>query len=262
MQKLYRNEQKIFIPGPSGRLEAQVAGILPNLGSETVIPSEESQIPRDATTKTVGIICHPHPLYQGSMHNKVVTTLVRAWQALGLATIRFNFRGVGESEGQYGDAIGEVEDLKAIIQWLIEQKAENRQSNIQDASIELKDKGDKDNDNQQKAKAFKLYLGGFSFGSSISAKVAADMGAEISLLLSIAPVVNHFQLLENQLPTCPWLVIQGINDELTHVATVQQWFDNIHKNHLNNISKLIMIPGATHFFHDNSSHLRKLYDES
>ena len=148
MQKLYRHEQKIFIPGPSGRLEAQVAGILP-----------ENQIPRDVTPKTVGIICHPHPLYQGTMHNKVVTTLVRAWQSLGLATIRFNFRGVGESEGQYGDQIGEVEDLKAVIKWLAKQKAQNI---------------DKD---KQRTQAFQLCLGGFSFGSLISAKVAADMGA-------------------------------------------------------------------------------------
>jgi hypothetical protein len=110
-------------------------------------------------------------------------------------------------------------------------------------------------------KNFRLCLGGFSFGSLISAKVAADMGAEISLLLSIAPVVTHFQLLVNQIPTCPWVVIQGKNDELTDVDTVLQWFDNVHKNHLNNIIKLITIPDATHFFHGKLVELQKVIEE-
>src|SRR6185437_198476 len=103
--------------------------------------SQETKSHEASHLKIVGIICHPHPLHQGTMHNKVVTTIVRAWQKMGLATIRFNFRGVGQSEGTYGDEVGEVEDLKAVIHWLRR---------------------------QQRGKELKLWLGGFSFGALIS----------------------------------------------------------------------------------------------
>ena len=224
MLELHRQEQAILIPGPSGRLEAQVMGINFAEGANREAKSDEASRP-----KIVGIICHPHPLYQGTMHNKVITTIVRAWQKMGLATIRFNFRGVGQSEGTYGDEVGEVEDLKAVIHWLLRQPL----------GTELK-----------------LWLGGFSFGALIFAKVASEtlFLTELgdftpSLLLSIAPVVSRFQLLADQTPTCPWVIIQGENDELTLASDVVTWFDKVQKNNKDQYINLITCPQATHFFH-------------
>src|SRR6187399_3614256 len=66
----------------------------------------------------VGIVCHPHPLHGGTMNNKVVTTLVKAFQNVGLNAVRFNFRGVGASAGEFDGGKGELEDLLAVIEWL------------------------------------------------------------------------------------------------------------------------------------------------
>ena len=92
--------QSLFFPGPAGQLEALTTW------------------PNESRTKIVGIICHPHPQQEGSMHNKVVTTLAKVFDYLGLPTVRFNFRGVGKSEGQYGKTIGETEDLLAVLSWV------------------------------------------------------------------------------------------------------------------------------------------------
>ena len=93
-----RNTQTFLLPGPSGDLE--------------LITTWPEQEPND-----VAIICHPHPLHQGSMHNKVVTMLAKTFDELSLATVRFNYRGVGRSAGQYGNIDGEIEDLLAIKSW-------------------------------------------------------------------------------------------------------------------------------------------------
>src|ERR1700726_2842328 len=90
----------IVIPGPAGQLEALVSA------AETTEPV------------AVAIICHPHPLYGGTVNNKVVTTIARTFHELGLVTVRFNFRGVEKSEGSYGEGIGETEDLRAVSAWV------------------------------------------------------------------------------------------------------------------------------------------------
>src|SRR5262245_40080691 len=87
--------QKI-IAGPAGNLELLI------------------EVP-DTPTNMLGIICHPHPLYEGSMHNKVVTTLSRVFSHVGAISVRFNFRGVGKSEGQHAYGVGELDDLRAVI---------------------------------------------------------------------------------------------------------------------------------------------------
>lgn len=91
------NEEKnIFIPGPSGQIEALVTITDPH---------------------RVAIMCHPHSLHGGSMNNKVVTTVTRMLASMGITTVRFNFRSVGHSEGVYADGLGEQEDLQAVIQY-------------------------------------------------------------------------------------------------------------------------------------------------
>jgi alpha/beta superfamily hydrolase len=91
--------RSLFLAGPAGRLEA-----LLNAGSP------------DATQAAV--VCHPHPLYGGTLHNKVVFHTMKALNSFGFPVLRFNFRGTGLSEGEHANGIGEVEDVRAALDWL------------------------------------------------------------------------------------------------------------------------------------------------
>jgi uncharacterized protein len=219
-----RNETLHFIEGPAGRLELKTHGL------ELQHHHQHHQLnPSDfnhsiSLTKQVGIVCHPHPLYQGTMDNKVVTTIVRSYQELGLATVRFNFRGVGQSEGQYGEGRGECDDLLSVIKWV--------QKSFYDDVL--------------------LHLAGFSFGSYISAKVAAKLTHEktnqnLISLLSIAAPVNHFPLDKIALPTCPWIIIHGDEDEVVPFEKVLTWINQL-QGEKDDIEFIIM-KGASHFFH-------------
>src|SRR5438552_13678872 len=88
-----------FIPGPAGALEAK-----------TTRPAGEA--------KGTAVVCHPHPLYGGTMENKVVHTLARSFDDLALQTVRFNFRGVGASAGVFAQGIGETGDVLAVLNWV------------------------------------------------------------------------------------------------------------------------------------------------
>jgi len=88
------------IPGPAGRLEALL---------------EE---PEHSDPVHAALVCHPHPLYGGTLHNKVVYRLARGLRRSGAVVLRFNFRGVGRSQGEHGNLVGEVEDARAALEWL------------------------------------------------------------------------------------------------------------------------------------------------
>ncbi len=198
-------EAKKMIMGKAGQIEALIAGFS---GA--------------SNPKTVGIICHPHPLYLGTMNNKVVTTVVRTWQQLGFATIRFNFRGVGESEGQYDHGIGELQDLLSVLDWV---KRESPTSEI--------------------------WLAGFSFGAFIALQAAISERAVVGLL-SIAPALPLFDFTVLPMPSCPWLIIQGDADELIGSEMVNGWYQSLPKSARSARSErceLIWVPGASHFFH-------------
>jgi len=205
-------EKKISINGPAGSLEAMVSGF-------------DSKEPK----ANIGIVCHPHPLHQGSMHNKVVTTVIRIWQLCGLATVRFNFRGVGESQGLYGEGVGEVKDLEAVIAWV-----------------------------EREVPTAKLWLAGFSFGSVVSLKVASEKHS-ISGLISIAPIVEYFDFLQLHRPNCPWLLIHGEEDELVSIEEVRAWYQAFQKQWFRedwpNNFELVTLKGAPHLFH---GHLTEL----
>lgn len=196
MLEFPKTEKTFLIKGPAGHLE--VITMRPN-------ESEKS---------TTGIICHPHPLHGGTMNNKVVTTIAKAFDQLGLKTVRFNFRGVGKSEGKYDDAIGETEDLKTVIQWI-------KHIYPNDA----------------------IWLAGFSFGSYVAAK-AANANAAITQLITVAPTVNHYDYYALTAITCPWLIVLGTQDELIPFAEVQAFVNNPPVP-----VKFITIAGASHFFH-------------
>lgn len=206
--KEINKEQSLFIPGPQGKLEAYAQGLLVNNPDSLT----SDRIP------LIGIICHPHPLYQGNMHNKVVTTLTRAWQEMGLSCVRFNFRGVGASTGEYANGEGEQEDLQAIIQWVLE-----------------------------KQPTAKIWLGGFSFGAFISMKVASRNQYPVQALLSVALPLRLFSFSPDTLPEAPWIIIQGDQDELVAYQDVLAWYNEIKKSKSN--IQLIAFEEASHFFH-------------
>jgi hypothetical protein len=168
----------------------------------------------------VGVVCHPHPLYGGTMQNKVVHTLGRAMQELGAPTVRFNFRGVGASAGAYDAGRGEIDDAVAVVAWA-----------------------------RARWNCEALWLAGFSFGSAVALQAAAL--ARPLALVTVAPPVGRLLATSTAHPQCRWLVVQGDNDELVDFATVQSWargFDDP--------PEFAAMPGAEHFFHGRLGELR------
>lgn len=191
-----------LIPGPAGKLEVM-----------TTSP--------DTDPKGIAIICHPDPKQQGTMNNKVVTIAARAFMDLGLATVRFNFRGVGQSTGEYGHTVGELDDLMTVIEWA-----------------------------QQKFPKQPLWLAGFSFGSYISAMAAKKV--QPYRLISIAPPVNFYDFDQFQGIQCPWLVIIGDADELVPLDQIKAWAAHPPSP----LDLIVMEGGVSHFFHGRLMELR------
>jgi alpha/beta superfamily hydrolase len=169
---------------------------------------------------TYVVICHPHPLFGGTMTNKVVTTLARACTDIGVAAVKFNFRGVGKSEGQFAEGIGEQADLLAVIDWV---------KKINPSAT--------------------LWLAGFSFGAAVAAQVATQISP--AQLISIAPPVERFQMAQLPPVTCPWLLVQGEEDDVVIPAEVYAWVAT-----RNPPPRLIRIAQAGHFFHGKLMELR------
>jgi alpha/beta superfamily hydrolase len=171
------------------------------------------------------IICHPHPLQGGTMHNKVVTTLERALRELGLATVRFNFRGVGASAGVFDDGRGETDDALAVAAWL--------QRVRPDAA---------------------LWLAGFSFGSYVALRAAGILPAR--QLITVAPAVTRLDFTRLPMPACPWLVIQGEADEVVDPAAVYAYVATLEP-----APTLVRLPDTGHFFHRRLIELRSIVQD-
>lgn len=202
LSTLTKHEIIQYIPGPVGKLQMAVAEIEPK------------------AHKPWGIVCHPHPLFGGTMHNKVVTTLVKAFQAVGLNTVRFNFRGVEGSAGLYDHANGELQDLLTVIDWVKEEKL-----------------------NQE------IWLAGFSFGAFIAAKAATLI--DLKTLVTVAPPVTNFPMQELPAITCPWILAQGENDEVVDAKLVFAWAKDRQPKPV-----ILRFPEASHFFHGQLGELR------
>ncbi|MCU0756790.1 MAG: alpha/beta hydrolase [Xanthomonadales bacterium] len=180
----------------------------------------EAVLRRVEAPRAVAVICHPHPLYGGTMQNKVVTMLDRSLHELGLVTWRFNFRGVGASAGEHDHGIGEQQDLAAVV----EQATQHHPG-------------------------LPLWLAGFSFGAWVSGRQAARLGA--AKLISVAPPVGKWDYSEVA-PPCPWTVIQGDADEVIDATHVFDWFERTQPQ-----AQLIRFDGAGHFFHGRMTELRE-----
>jgi alpha/beta superfamily hydrolase len=154
------------------------------------------------------------------MHNKVAHTLARSFVRSDFAVLRFNFRGTEGSEGDFDNGVGELDDALAAMAWMRE-----RQPGVP------------------------LWLAGFSFGAAIS--VRAAVASAVDGLVSVAPAIYRFAgNLEGQ-PECPWLIIQGDEDELVEVDETVEWVDSLDPG-----PELLVLQGAEHFFHGRLNDLR------
>ena len=201
---------------PSSRGEFFLRGPAGKLECFADVPESGDELP--ATI----VLCHPHPQHGGTMHNKVVTIMERSMRELGLRPIRFNFRCAGESGGEHDEGYGETDDLFAVTEWV-------RHSRPND----------------------ELWLGGFSFGSFISVRAAQNL--KLGQLISIAPPVDRFEFSQLQHPNCPWLVIQGDEDEVVALEDVACWVEK-----LDPLPEFLIMEQADHFFHRRLMDLRGL----
>jgi alpha/beta superfamily hydrolase len=195
----------------------------------------------------LALICHPHPLYQGTMHNKVVTTLARAAAECGYASLRFNFRGVGKSEGSYGEGIGELEDAKAALAFLLEHASPSPTSEMstlpQEESVNLIE-----------VSTFRkpVIIMGFSFGGYIATELAAQMQPAPAALVTIAPALHYENLQVSQTPDCPWLVVHGTSDEVIAHNYNKEWLATKAPE-----AELVSVADTGHFFHGKLVELQK-----
>jgi len=195
--------EHFLIQGPAGVLEALL------VQPEDYVPSNP-----------IAVVCHPHPLHGGSMANKVVHIVAESFHKLGVATLRFNFRGVGHSTGRYDNGIGEVDDLIAVIDWF--------KGRYQDVP---------------------LWLAGFSFGSFVAFNAQPRVNAD--RLLLVAPPVGRFQFSDDHNIDVPWMVIQGGKDDVVSPQEVSIWVHRRrHPPHYEWLAE------ADHFFHGRLNRIR------
>ncbi len=182
---------------------------------EAAVEAPEADV---APIPVVAVVCHPLPTEGGSMHNKVVTMAARSLRELGATTVRFNFRGTGHSEGEFDEGRGETEDLRAVVAWVRAQRPDHA-----------------------------LWLAGFSFGAYVSIRAAEEL--KPAVLISIAPPAGRWDFENMALPSMPWLVIQGENDEIVDPQAVYDWLKKSKAK-----AEVVRMPDTSHFFH------RKLID--
>lgn len=196
--------ERVMIPGPAGDLEARI---------ET--PQGAAEV------RAFGVVCHPHPLFGGTLDNKVVYTVARSFHDLGLPTIRFNFRGVGKSAGSFADGLGETDDTLAAV-------AAGRERWPQAA----------------------LWLAGFSFGGAVALRAAMQAAPE--RLVAVAPAIKRVPMDDVTPPTYPWLIVQGDADELVNHQEVLDWAATLPR-----APEIALLPGVGHFFHGKLNELRE-----
>jgi uncharacterized protein len=204
--------RSLFLNGPAGRLEA-----LLNAGA--------------ANATHAAVVCHPHPLFGGTLHNKVVFHTMKALNSFGFPVLRFNFRGTGLSEGEHDYGKGEIEDVRTALDWL-------------DAEYHLP-----------------LIFAGFSFGAAIGIHAAcADSRVQgaIGVGVPVAPVaaekqdprVYSFEFLHNC--SQPKLFVSGARDQFGPKSKLEALAAAVPEP-----KKLVIIEGADHFF---EGRLRELRD--
>lgn len=160
----------------------------------------------------VAVVCHPHPLHGGTLHNKVVFRAARGLEAAGVATLRFNFRGVGASQGRHDRGEGEMRDFEAAIAWMITQHP-----------------------------GLKVFAGGFSFGSWVASRAACEM-PEVDAIFLIGAPINGTDLRYLRRCEKPTLLIHGTKDEFGDPDKLAALVEASPR------AEMVLVDGADHFF--------------
>jgi alpha/beta superfamily hydrolase len=166
------------------------------------------------------VVCHPHPLFGGTLTNKVVHTLARSFNDSGMPSLRFNFRGVGASAGTHDGGPGEVQDALAVVRY-----------------------------GRTRWPQARLWLAGFSFGAAVA--VQASQEAAPAGLVAVAPAVDRMDI-GAVTPAAAWLVLLGDADEVVSPRRMLEWARG-----LNPAPTLQVLPGAGHYFHGRLPELRE-----
>jgi len=202
--------RSLFLDGPAGRLEA-----LLNAGSDHATHA--------------ALVCHPHPLYGGTLHNKVVFHAMKALNSFGFPVLRFNFRGKGLSQGEHDHGVGEVDDVHAALDWL-------------DLEFHLP-----------------LIFAGFSFGAAVGLQAACPdprVDAVIGLGIPVVPAderLYDFGFL--QACTKPKLFVSGARDQFGPRVELERLVESLPEP-----KKLVLIEGADHFFEGRLRELREVIE--
>ncbi len=194
--KAAHQSRNLFLQGPAGRLEAilwtPTSGVRPPLAS---------------------LVCHPHPLFGGTMHNKVVYQAAKTLDALGLPVLRFNFRGAGLSAGKHDHGRGELDDVRVALDFLAREFAE-----------------------------VPLLVAGFSFGCWVGLRVGcAD--ERVTELIGLGTPVNHTDFSFLRHCTKPKLFVHGANDQYGDIAKLRLLVQSLQGE-----NQLVVVSGADHFF--------------
>jgi len=188
--------QVFFIEGPAGKIEVALAQ------------------PKKQPTG-ISVIAHPHPLYGGTMDNKVVQTLFKTFQELGFITVKFNFRGVGNSEGIHDNGIGEINDVITVTQNIRNQFNSHRNN-------------------------LPLLLAGFSFGGGIQLHAAQQLHPQALVLVAPSVLMSNAPLPQESIRRI--LIIHGNEDDIVSLDSILNWATP-------QAIPIVIIPGAEHFFH-------------
>jgi hypothetical protein len=172
-----------------------------------------------ATVTAFAVVCHPHPLFGGTLTNKVVHTLARTFNDVGLPSLRFNFRGVGASAGTHDGGPGEVQDALAVVRH-----------------------------GRERWPRAQLWLAGFSFGAAVA--VCASRAAQPAGLIAVAPAVDRMDI-GSVTPACPWLVLLGDADDVVSPQRMLEWAGSLAPP-----PQIQVLAGAGHFFHGRLPELR------
>lgn len=202
---------RLRIDGPAGAIEVAL------------------DLPAAGAPRGLALMAHPHPLYGGTLDNKVTQTLARAWIQLGYACVRPNFRGVGETAGSFDEGVGETDDLVAVIDQTRADIA--RQAGVAPAELPIA-------------------IGGFSFGAAVAVRAAAQLqhrGDKLEHLTLVGTAVTRFpvppvQGADTAKLAETALVLHGEEDDVVPLAAVLDW---ARPQQL----PVVVVPGAGHFFH-------------
>ena len=199
-----------FFQGPAGKLEA-----LLNVGEENA--------------RQAAMVCHPHPLYGGTMHNKVVFNAMKALSGFGFPILRFNFRGAGLSEGKHDEGRGEIDDVRAAIDWLDE------------------------------TFALPIIFAGFSFGAATGMRAACTDQRVVGLISIGTPVSAEGRIYSySYLAKCdtPKLFISGSRDQYGPVANLEKIVSIAAEP-----KTFVLVEGADHFFEGKIPIMRTAIEE-